>query len=175
LADDMAVLDTNWNNGIQVWNFAVDEDRRGGATRVRGFLHSDRGLYRPGDVAHLRGIARVVSATGAMTLPRKRRVHVVVEDPRGAAMIEKDLTLTSFGGFSLDVPLAAEARLGDYKVRGRLEGQTFADAFSVEEYRPRTFEVKVKTPRPNVVLGKPLTFELAANYLYGSPLRAGKV
>jgi uncharacterized protein YfaS (alpha-2-macroglobulin family) len=142
---------------------------------VRGFLHSDRGLYRPGDTVHLRGLARVVSAAGAMSLPRKRKVHVVIDDPRGTALVEKDVALTPFGGFSLDVPMAAEARLGDYHVRGQVEEQTFSDAFSVEEYRPRTFEVKVKAPRKNTVIGRPLKFELAASYLYGSPLRAGKV
>jgi uncharacterized protein YfaS (alpha-2-macroglobulin family) len=173
--DDLAVLDTSWNNGIQVWNFAVTEDRRGGDVRVRGFLHSDRGLYRPGDTVHLHGLARVVSVSGAMTLPRKRKIHIVVSDPRGSAVVEKDVALTAFGGFSLDVPTAAEARLGDYRVRGQLEDQTFSDAFSVEEYRPRTFEVKVKTPRKNTVIGRALKFELAASYLYGSPLRAGKV
>ena len=174
-ADDLAVLDTNWNNGIQIWNFAVAQDRQGGDVRVRGFLHSDRGLYRPGDTVHLHGLARVVAVRGAMTLPRKRKLHVVVDDPRGAALVEKDLPLTTFGGFSLDVPVAAEARLGDYHVRGQIEGQTFSDAFSVEEYRPRTFEVKIKTPRKNLALGRALKFELAASYLYGSPLRAGKV
>jgi hypothetical protein len=175
LTDDLAVLDTNWNNGIQIWNFAVDQDRRGGAVRVRGFLHSDRGLYRPGDTAHLHGLARVVDVAGAMTLPRKRRVHVTVNDPRGTTVVEKDLAMTGFGGFSLDVPIAAESRLGDYAVKGQLEDQTFTDSFSVEEYRPRTFEVKIKTPRENTVLGRALKFELDASYLYGSPLRAGKV
>src|SRR5262249_19153711 len=128
-----------------------------------------------GDVVHLRGLARVVSAVGAMTMPRKRRVHVVVEDPRGSSLVEKDLALSPFGGFSLDVTLASEARLGDYHVRGKIDGQTFNDDFSVEEYRPRTFEVKVKTPRPNLSLGDKLKFDLQASYLYGSPLRAGKV
>jgi hypothetical protein len=173
--DDLAVLDTNWNNGIQIWNFAVSEDRRGGDVRVRGFLHSDRGLYRPGETVHTHGLARVVAVAGAMTLPRKRKVHVVVDDPRGAAVVEKDVTLTAFGGFSLDVPLAQEARLGDYHVRGQVDDQTFTDTFSVEEYRPRTFEVKIRTPQKNTVLGRPLKFELGASYLYGSPLGAGKV
>jgi alpha-2-macroglobulin len=174
-SDDLAVLDTNWNNGIQVWNFAVSEDRRGGNVRIRGFLHSDRGLYRPGDTVHLHGMARVIDVSGTMTLPRKRRIHLTINDPRGLMLLEKDVALTSFGGFSLDLPIAEEARLGDYAVAGKLDDQTFSDKFSVEEYRPRAFEVKVNTPQENTLLGKPLRFELAASYLYGSPLRTGKV
>src|SRR5262249_56389667 len=132
----------------------------------------------PGDTVHLRGLARVIDATGAVSLPRlgkNRKIHVTIDDPRGATLVARDLAITPFGGFSLDFPVAAEARLGDYVVRGSLEDQTFSDRFSVEEYRPRTFEVKVQTARANVVLGKPLKFELRASYLYGSPLRAGKL
>jgi uncharacterized protein YfaS (alpha-2-macroglobulin family) len=173
--DDLAVLDTNWNNGVQIWNFALTEDTRGGAARVRGFLHSDRGLYRPGDTVHLRGLARVIDAAGTMVPPRKRKIHVTVDDPRGATLLERDLSPTAFGGFSLDLPVAAEARLGDYVVKGTLDDQTFKDRFSVEEYRPRTFEVKVKAARKSLVLGKPLRFELGASYLYGSPLGGGKL
>ena len=42
------------------------------------------------------------------------------------------------------------ARLGDYRVRGTVQGQTFADKFAVEEYRPSTFEVKLSTNKPYV-------------------------
>lgn len=37
------------------------EDRSGGASKIRGFLQSDRGLYRPGEVVHFKGIAREVA------------------------------------------------------------------------------------------------------------------
>ena len=61
LADDLAVLDTNWNSGLQVWNFGVPAADRGSAdVRVRGFLQSDRGLYRPGDTV----ISNDAKATG---------------------------------------------------------------------------------------------------------------
>ena len=88
--DDLAVLDTNWNNGIQNWNFGVNEDRRLRQQRLRGFLHSDRGLYRPGDTVHLRGIVRALDRMGAMSVPRGGKVHLVIEDPRGATVEESD-------------------------------------------------------------------------------------
>src|SRR5204863_84172 len=31
--DDLAVLDTNWNNGIQIWNFGLNQDGGGGEAR----------------------------------------------------------------------------------------------------------------------------------------------
>src|SRR5690606_20472849 len=58
---DLAVVDGNWANGLQIWNFGLPEDRRGGATKIRGFIQSDRGLYRPGESVHFKGIAREVT------------------------------------------------------------------------------------------------------------------
>ena len=173
--DDLAVLDTNWNNGIQNWNFSVAEDRRGGARRLRGFLHSDRGLYRPGDTVHLRGLLRALDRQGTMAVPRKGNVHLVIEDPRGAIIEESDLPLSAFGGFHRDLTVPAEARLGDWRARATLDGYTVAERFSVEEYRARTFEVKVKPPRQHTFVGDSLAFEVEANFLYGSPLREGKL
>ena len=45
----------------------------------------------------------------------------------------------------------------------------------MEEYRARTFEVKVKTPMRHGFLGQPLAFEVEASFLYGSPLAGGKL
>ncbi len=173
--DDLAVLDTNWNNGVQVWNFGVNEDRTGGKIRVRGFLQSDRGLYRPGDTVHLRGLVRFVDQAGHMTVPKKRRVHVAVEDPRGQVIREDDLPVSPYGGFWLDLPVADDSHLGDFWVKGTIEGQTFRERFSVEEYRPRTFELKLRTPKKDVILGTAMRFEIEAAYLYGSPLRGAKL
>ena len=64
-AGDLAIVDGNWANGIQLWNFGVPEDRTGGATRIRGFIQSDRGLYRPGESVHFKGIAREIAAACA--------------------------------------------------------------------------------------------------------------
>jgi uncharacterized protein YfaS (alpha-2-macroglobulin family) len=174
-ADDLAVLDTNWNNGVQIWNFGLPQDRQGGTVRVRGFLQSDRGLYRPGDTVHLKGLVRVVDVSGKMALPKQRRIHVVIEDPRGAMLLEQDLPVSPFGGFHRDLELDADARLGDYRVRGEIEGQKFSERFSVEEYRPRTFEVKVKAPARNLFGAGKLRFDVTASYLYGAALRDGKM
>jgi len=173
---DFAVLDTNWNNGIQIWNFAVAQDSSGGKVRVRGFLHSDRGLYRPGDTVHLKGLVRLLESSGKMAVPtKKRRIHLVVTDPRNKAVVDENLAISDFGGFHKDVKVTDEAALGDFQVRAEIEGQSFADHFSVEEYRPRTFEVKLGTAKRDLLLGQPLRFDVKANFLYGSPLRGGKL
>ncbi len=176
VGDDLAVLDTNWNSGIQVWNFGVPtSDGGGAAVRVRGFLHSDRGLYRPGDTVHLRGLVRSIDLAGKMRVPKGQQAHLVVENPKGKVLLEEDLSLSAFGGFHRDLVIEDEAILGDYRVRGTVMGQTFSDKFAVEEYRPRTFEVKLSTSKPYLFAGQAIGFQVAADFLYGAPLKAGKL
>ena len=57
--------DTTWVNpertgGLAAWNFHVPVDTSARAEQLRGFLHTDRGLYRPGDTVRVKGLARVM-------------------------------------------------------------------------------------------------------------------
>ncbi|HEY4182337.1 MAG TPA: MG2 domain-containing protein [Kofleriaceae bacterium] len=174
-ADDVAVVDGNWANGIQIWNFGVPEDRTGGVTKVRGFIQSDRGLYRPGESVHFKGIAREVTQGMPPSVPKNGKVEVEVTDSRGQAVLSKNTKLSTFGGFAFDMDLGADAVLGDYYVNATVAGQVFREKFSVEEFRPASFELKLasaqKAPRP----GERLTFDLNASYLFGSPVADAKV
>ena len=168
-AGDTAVIDGNWSNGIQTWNFGVAEDRRGGATKVRGFIQSDRGLYRPGERVHFKGIARELAQGRPPRVPERRGVAIEVQDSRGQTVLQTKTTLSAFGGFAFDLALGAEASLGDYYVRAEVADQVFREKFSVEEFRSATFELGLrsatKAPRP----GEQLAFELEAKYLFGAP------
>ena len=172
---DLAVVDGNWANGIQLWNFGVTEDRRGGATKIRGFIQSDRGLYRPGEQVHFKGIAREIAQGKAPRVPRTKPVELEVQDSRGQSVLNTTAQLSSFGGFAFDMNLGEEASVGDYYVRAKVGEQVFRERFSVEEFRPATFELKLDSPANNPQLGDKLAFDLAASYLTGSPASAAKV
>ena len=167
---DMATVDGNWANGIQIWNFGVEEDRQSGTTRIRGLIQSDRGIYRPGETVHFKGLAREIAIGRAPAVPTGASVAVAVSDSRGTEVFVKKLPLTRFGGFSFDLPLAAEASTGDYTVQARLKGQTFRETFQVEEFRKVSFEVKVTSPVRHGMLGDKLAFQVAADFLFKAPV-----
>ena len=52
---------------------------------------------------------------------------------------------------------------------------SFRERFSVEQYRAATFEVKVPQPAREPVAGEDLKLTAEARYLYGAPLRGGKL
>jgi alpha-2-macroglobulin len=174
-AGDMAAVDGNWANGIQIWNFGVPEDRRSGTTRVRGLIQSDRGIYRPGETVHFKGLVREIAIGRAPAVPTAAPAHVTVTDSRGTKLHDKKLPLTRFGGFSFDLPLAEEAATGDYTVHAEVKGQVFRETFQVEEFRKVTFEVDVTSPVRHGSLGDKLNFQVAADFLFGAPVKDAKV
>jgi len=173
-AGDLAVVDGNWSNGIQVWNFGLPQDRSGGAKLVRGFIQSDRGLYRPGESVHFKGLVREVGSKGP-ALPSGKRVDIEVTDSRGQTVKTTHAKLSAFGGFAFDMDLSSEAVLGDYFVAATIEKQTFREQFTVEDFRPAAFEIKLASAKASPRPGDRLTFDLDASYLFGSPVANAKV
>ena len=172
---DLAVVDGNWSNGIQIWNFGLPEDRQGGVTKIRGFIQSDRGLYRPGERVSFKGIAREVAHGLPPRVPAAKKAEIEIQDSRGQTVLTKTATLSAFGGFAFELELGAEATLGDYYVRATVAHQTFREKFSVEEFRPASFELALASTNPAPRPGERLAFDLDAKYLFGAPLAGAKV
>jgi alpha-2-macroglobulin len=172
---DVAAVDGNWSNGIQTWNFGVEEDRQSGESKVRGLIQSDRGIYRPGETVHFKGIVREIAIGRAPTVPTGAPVAVTVTDSRGSKLFDKKLPVTRFGGFSFDLALGEEAVTGDYQVVAAIKNQTFREAFQVEEFRKVAFEVDVKSPTRHGRLGDKLQFQVKADFLFGAPVKDAPV
>jgi alpha-2-macroglobulin len=163
------------NGGLAAWNFHVPIDESPRAVQLRGFLHTDRGLYRPGETVHLRGLARTMKLGGALRVPGGRKVRVTVRDPRGEEILAKNVAMSRYGGFALDVPLGEGARLGDHRVEAALAEGSFSERFSVEQYRAAAFEVKIPAPAREPVAGEDVKLTAEARYLYGAPVRGGAI
>lgn len=173
---DLAVVDGNWANGIQIWNFGVPEDRSGGKTMLRAFIQSDRGLYRPGERVHFKGLVRELAAGHGPRVPATPGpVAVEVTDSRGQSLHTATLTTSAFGGFAFDLPLGPDAALGDYHVVARIGGQHFRERFLVEEFRPASFEVAIEAGEDLVRPGDRLAARVSARYLFGAPVAGAEV
>ena len=182
LGNDVAFVDPERGGALEPWNFNIEPDPGRTAERLRGFLHTDRGLYRPGDTVHLRGLVRLMKLGEGLRVPRlgggKKGgggggVAVTVRGPRGDTVLARTLPLSKYGGFSLEVPLSLDARLGDYVAEAVLPEGRFRERFSVEEYRAATFEAKVKPSAARFVAGESVRLAADARYFYGAPVRGG--
>ena len=140
------------------------------------FLFTERGVYKPGDVVHLKGIARNLNENQS-TLPAGRTVTIKINDAKDHEFFKKAVTLSEFGSFAEDVKIPAGS-LGKYRVtvsedakENRLTG--LCD-FQVQEYRPNAFEITI--PEPPATSG-PLALDLpvSAKYFMGKPLVKAKL
>ncbi|HSK01834.1 MAG TPA: MG2 domain-containing protein [Kofleriaceae bacterium] len=172
--DDWTMINPTRSGGLAAWNYNVDVDHERAPARLRGFMHTDRGLYRPGDKVHVKGLARTTRLGEPLAVPGEgKKVEVEVDGPQGKTFTRAEARLSAFGGFWFDLDLPGDARLGDYVIRARLEHGTFTRTFTVEEYRPATFEVTGKAKASQVVRRGTVEATISASYLYGAPLGSG--
>ena len=177
---DWTMVNPSSSNGLAAWNYNVSVDSDDAAVKLRGFMHTDRGLYRAGEKVHVKGLARTTKLGEPLDVPGEgKKVKVTVNGPNGKPFTETEAKLSAFGGFWFDLDLPGDARLGDYLIHAQLDSGTFTRTFSVEAYRPATFEVTGRmtgaTKDARVVKQGKVQGTVSANYFYGAPVRNGKL
>jgi alpha-2-macroglobulin len=175
LGDDVTFVDPDAMGRFASWSFGVASDAVPAEAALRGFLHSDRGLYRPGDTVHLRGLARLLELGGKLFVPPGAEATVTITDPGDREVGRHTLPLSRFGGFSLEHVLPEVTPLGDYRVTARLPHGEFSETFTVEEFRAATFEVELESPQKQAFSGGNVSLSSAARYFYGAPVRSADV
>lgn len=140
-----------------------------------GFLFNDRGIYRPGEVAHIKGILRDPLPNGLKTPAAGTPVSLVVEGPDGEKVAALGTTLTSFGTFTASVSLPRTGRLGSYWVKAVRGTETIAeDTLQVAEFRAAEFKVAVESDKVSYTRGDNAKWVGRGDYLYGAPMFGAK-
>ncbi|MCB0221957.1 MAG: hypothetical protein KDH09_19825, partial [Chrysiogenetes bacterium] len=94
-------------------------------------LYSDRGVYRPGETAHLVGIVRDKSYVAP---PAEMPVELVLTDPRGRVLARRALKTNDAGIVAYDQQFADFADTGAYKLSLEIAKTQIAQyGFNVEE------------------------------------------
>lgn len=140
------------------------------------FLFTERGVYKPGDVVHLKGFARNLNENQS-TLPAGKKVTIKVNDAKDREIFNKAVTLSEFGAFAEDIAIP-QGSLGKYRVAVRDDEKeptlTGNCDFQVQEYRPNAFEVSIPVP-PAATGPVALDLPVTAKYFMGKPLVKAKL
>jgi len=140
----------------------------------RGYLYTDRPVYRPGQTVQVRGIIRKVEQ-GRYVFQAGDPFEVQLLDPSGAVLQTEKVQLNEYGTFSQAFTLLPEAPLGRYSILVRQGDLTFQGAFDVQEYRLERIRLTLELDRPTVLRGEELSGTIQAAYYYGEPLAGRKV
>jgi uncharacterized protein YfaS (alpha-2-macroglobulin family) len=159
--DDTALV-TPWS-----YNFAANE-----SGNLKGYIYTDRPVYRPGHVVHIKAVVRK-EANDALTLPQQKTLKLKVTDADSKVVLEKDEPLSAHGTLTADLTLAADAGLGYYTVT--VDGVTASGSFYVEEYKKPEYQVTVKPKVSRTLQGNSITATIEARYFFGEPVANAKV
>ena len=155
--------------------FGYGEDYEEEGENLKGYIYTDRPVYRPTHKVNFKGIIRAVDPSGAYKPVSDHVVNVTVEDPNGANILTKELPLSTRGTFSGDVDIAEEAPLGSYRIAAEVESGSASGSFEVAEYKKPEYKVTVSVPGKFVQAGQNANFSIDARYFFGAPVANAEV
>lgn len=128
-------------------------------------LWMDRGVYRPGETAH---VAAVLRDERFVAPQAEMPVILTVQDPRGRLLKKVVATPNKAGMLALDIPFADYADTGRYEVDLSVAGQSAGKiTFNVEEFVPERMKVEAKAAQPAYLTRDGVEIDLSAVYLFG--------
>ena len=140
----------------------------------KAFIITDRPAYRPNQPVKFKVWLGQAKYDHEGKSPfANTRVTLLINNPKGEKILEKDFETDEYGGFDSELTLDKEATLGAYSinVKNWWPGATFR----LEEYKKPEFEVKIDAPNEPVMLGEKITAKITSKYYFGAPVTDAKV
>lgn len=141
------------------------------------FAFTDKYLYKGGQTVKFKGILRQTMG-GRFSIPQVDNFDVEVFNSRGKSLkkfVIPGSVINTYGSFAGDFKLPAETPTGFYRIvfKGKV-GKNLLNKtvrFSVQEYKPAKFEVKVKFHKKRMISGQPFSGIVNGRYLFGTPMK----
>jgi uncharacterized protein YfaS (alpha-2-macroglobulin family) len=139
-------------------------------------LMTDRGIYRPSQQLHFKGILieQAADRRGA-TVISKASVEAFLQDANGRQVSKLSLKTNGFGSFQGTFPIPTGSLPGRWSVRAQGSGATGATGVRIEEYKRPKFQVELASPTESVQLEKLVTLSGTASTYTGLAVGGAKV
>lgn len=151
--------------------------------RWAGMVFADRGVFRPGELAKIAGIVRVVEGDDLRSVPG-RELRIELKDHNGEQIFDGRTKCDDFGTFALDMQIPKTADIGLAQVTATAlpggksntkESGVFTSPIRILEYKTNEFKVSAEADKPFYVNGDEATFATQGDYLYGAPMAGAEV
>ncbi|MCX7975219.1 MAG: MG2 domain-containing protein, partial [Candidatus Aminicenantes bacterium] len=178
--ENVAFISSDWDYGIDPFRFNIPIDWRPEPARFQGYIFTERGIYRAGEVIHVKGVIRE-KVRGKWQIPQVlRSLNVEIINPLGQSVFKSLLTLDEFGSFNFDYQSSEESALGFYQIRADIpltkdQRAQFDGSFRIEAFRPVSFEVHIRSDQESYVFGDEFKATVKANYLFGGAMSGQKM
>nr|WP_276604389.1 alpha-2-macroglobulin family protein [Nannocystis pusilla] len=121
---------------------------------LRFYVAEDRGLYKPGETAKVKGWIRSVGGgeRGDIGPANVKTASYQLYDPRGSELLKGEVPVSAAGGFELTLALPGNVNTGSAQLRIDAGGRNYYHTLKIEEFRRPEYEVKVEaSPGPHLV------------------------
>ncbi len=167
-ADQTLIIETNSSLGADRIAQPVQIERR-----YKILLTTDKSVYQPGQTVRLRGL--VLDAFD-QTPAAGETITIKINDGRGNQVFRQSLQLSTWGGASLDFPLAAEVNSGTYQITAELFGPQntvlggATQSILVADGSIPKINLQIETIRSYYLAGDRVAGVVRATDVYGNPL-----
>lgn len=135
------------------------------------FLYTERGVYRPGETAHVTAIVRGAKAS----LPPEFPVRLEVKDPAGLYS-ETVKSTGKQGAAEFEIQLPDYVRTGRYSATLYVANQPVGEtALNVEEFMPDRIKVETTTDQTAYSKGSEAKIRVKGTNLFGPPAAGRQV
>lgn len=173
---DLFAAEMGDSNEVARWRFDLpiywDEEGTTSTAKLKGYLFTERPVYRPGNTVYLKGIFRRQDGDD-IAVPKGEKVMISVTDGDSNSVFEHEATLSEFGTFDLNFTLPEE-KVSWFNITATMGDDTFDHGIQTLEFEPIAFETKITVPASVPAPGE-YTFPIHGNYLMGRPLDGAKV
>jgi len=138
----------------------------------RVLLSTDKPLYQPGQIIHLRALA--LSAFDLHPAVGQD-LQIIIADGKGNKVFRETLKTSDYGVASTDFQLATQVNTGPYKITAQLGNTSSEKTVTVEHYVLPKFAVKLETESPFYLPGAHVRGSLQSDYFFGKPVAGGQV
>jgi uncharacterized protein YfaS (alpha-2-macroglobulin family) len=139
----------------------------------RASIYTDRGVYRPGDTAHVVAVLRDQQNKAP---PAGMPVELRVIDPREREFKKVTVKTNEAGLVPLDLAFEAFQDTGSYLVKLKVADREVAQqGLLVEEFVPERMKVTASTDKPGYAQGAVVPVKVEAAYLFGGSAEGSPV
>jgi hypothetical protein len=132
------------------------------------FAYAERGVYRPGETAHIMALLRDESGNAIDGMP----LTVKIRRPDGVEISRRAVQPQGAGSYEVTWDISAGARTGSWSLSWHTDPEKDSIgglSVLVEDVIPARIETKVTASATAIEPGRPLQLSIDAKYLFGAP------
>ena len=135
-------------------------------------LTTDKPLYQPGQIIHIRALAL---STFDRQAAQGQPLEIIVADAKGNKVFRETFETGEFGVASVDFQLATEVNTGNFNISATIGNTTSEKTVVVENYALPKFDLNIETERDFYAPGETVNASLNATYFFGKPVSESEI